>query len=193
MKIKSRLENLTHHINLWTALNGKQHVAASLVEVIENSDYKDVLAAEGITFARSNDVFKDARVNAQKFFRWLGSYDGIETHKEHLFDIEAVIVQAMPEHIRISYLTSVYSPAGVMVSPKCVTETTTVDLTRVMQLIVKEDAEALTALMVLSSNRDQAHPSALESAEKELTESIAIKTATLDAIKIEIGKKSRAA
>jgi len=191
MKIKSRLENLTHHINLWTALNGKQHVAASLVEVIENTPYKDILAAEGITFARSNDVFKDARVNAQKFFRWLGSYDGIETHKEHLFDIEAVIVQAMPEHIRISYLTAVYSHASVSISKSCTFESTDqVDLSVIAQVMIKEDADSQIAILKLS---ESIHIHALENAEKEITEAIAVKASTLEAIKIQIGKLTRAA
>ena len=59
MKIKSRLENLTDHINDWVKRTGKQHVAASIVEVIETSHYKNILASEGITFVRSRDIFKD--------------------------------------------------------------------------------------------------------------------------------------
>ena len=113
----------------------------------------------------------------------MGFYDGVETHKDHLFDIEAVIVQAMPGDLRTQYLNSVYSPAGVSIAQMCESSTGSIDLVSVIELMIKEDSEAQIAILRLSKN---AHLSTLEQAEKELIESIALKVAALETIRDEI-------
>lgn len=156
MKNQSRLDTLTGCLNLWVHMTNKQHVAASIVETLEKSGLSEALEVEGVSFIQpGEDLVDTSRKNAQKLWRWLGQYDGVETNKEKIFDLEQVIVAAMPLDLRVAYLTNIYGDTGVAISPICVTKDQRIDMARMVQVMMKEDTDAHVALMDLAQNPNE--------------------------------------
>ncbi|MFT6910060.1 MAG: hypothetical protein ACJAS1_006788, partial [Oleiphilaceae bacterium] len=117
MKQRSRLDLLMKAINAWLELPkvSRSAMATAVVQAVDDLKLATVLAKEGIAFTYSDDIFNDARVNAQKIFRWLGQYEGQHAVPERLFHVEQALLAAMPVELRIGYLNDVYGMVGVTV------------------------------------------------------------------------------
>lgn len=178
MKNQSRLDVLTGYLNLWVHISNKQHVAASIVETLEKSGFRETLEAEGISFTQSGDTIDQARKNAQKLWRWLGQYDGVETNKERLFDLEQIIVAAFPLDIRVAYLTNIYGDTDIAISPIYHTQDHQIDLKRMIQLMMKEDTEAHLAVMDLNENKH--NMVFIEKTRTEIREAISVHVCVLN-------------
>jgi len=185
MKIRSRIDQLKGAVCDWVAQTNKQHVAASIVDTMRGNGLEDMLADQGITFSRGDDIFKNARVDAQKIMRWLGFYEDAPVNKTALFDLESVIVAAMPLELRVRYLQDAYLLSYLAISPRCETDDRRVDMATVVQLMIKENAEAQVAMLNI---KKQAHPGELENAYRELTESISVTSAAAESIRKELRK-----
>jgi len=154
MKLSSRLDLLMIAINrcLETPRFNRSMLCGEVIEAIKKLNLVDVLEREGITFNTSDDLFNDMRVNAQKLFRWLGQYEGQHAFPDRLFHLEQAIVAAMPEHIRLDYLNSVYNMVDVIVCLRSKATLTTGTAQEIISSSVKESSEAHVALIGLESN-----------------------------------------
>jgi len=176
MRQESRIDLLKAAIKKWLELPkvSRPVIAIEVAEQIHDHGFKDVLADMGISFANTGDVHHDARMNAQKLFRWLGEYDdGIYVNFGGLWQIEQAIVKAMPEDIRSYYLNSVWSITGAHVTKSCTSDESNnyaPHLPSLLSSVIKESAEAQIAIVELSQN-----PSLKDLAKhkQEITESIA--------------------
>lgn len=178
MKTQSRLDVLTGYLNLWVHVTNKQHVAASIVETLDKSGFRETMEAEGISFTQAGDTVDQARKNAQKLWRWLGQYDGVETNKERLFDLEQIIVAAFPLDLRVAYLTNIYGDSELAISPIYHTQEHQIDLKRMIQIMMKEDTEAHLAVMDLTENKQ--NPVFIEKTRAEIREAISVHVCVLN-------------
>lgn len=184
MKQKSRIELLLAAIKQWQEFPkvSQKVIAVSVVEKINELGFKDTLADMGISFVSSDCPYDDARINAQKLFRWLGeASDGQYYDPGNIWMIEQAIAAAMPEDIRNSYWNAVCSPTGSLVTKAC-TKAGQDDyhIPSLLQVVIKESAEAQIALTQIEgcSNVDE-----LQGHLKEVTESIAAFQNAYDIIK----------
>lgn len=179
---KHRLVVLTNHIARWLEMPGMSQttVAMEIVEAFEQLGLAHDLQVEDIFFMRTNDVVADANTNRQKIFRWLGLMDnGAKRSPAKLFFAEQAIVAAMPQAIRLSYLTEVYMGAGVSIyaaeagaaQPSVETLATS---------LIREGSEAQLALLSHGGNPAKRHEALRELKESRAAHDNAI--ATLEAL-----------
>lgn len=156
-------------------------LAMDVVEAVDRLGLSEVLAAEGISFARTQDVHNDARVNAQKLFRWLGQYEGQHPQAERLFHVEQALVAALPEHLRVQYLNDVFGCAGVTVIADQISDGHVLHVADMAASLTKENAEAQVAVIHLgnSPSRDD-----LLKAHRELRESAATTQGSIAALEL---------
>ncbi|WP_370052434.1 hypothetical protein [Neptunomonas sp.] len=140
---------LQTHIHRWLGQGAKKNVIAqAMVDKFHELGYSHSLAGSGICFQSTADPFNDNRVNTQKIMRWMGLDSSVNESREKLFEFEPVIVAAMPNDIRTSYLNAIYNPAGVLavcsrtVNPDKVREVSAACLT-------KESSESVIAALEL--------------------------------------------
>jgi hypothetical protein len=181
MKQKSRLDLLMKAINTWLELPkvSRSAMATAVVQAVDDLKLATVLAKEGITFTYSDDIFNDARVNAQKIFRWLGQYEGQHAMPERLFHVEQVILAAMPVELRVGYLNDVYNMVGVTVVVDHVSDAMSLSAYDMAATLTKENCDAQVAVIHLGINpcRHQ-----VETAHRELRESRAVTSMSLDVL-----------
>ncbi|WP_345887128.1 hypothetical protein [Shewanella algae] len=184
MKHKSRLDLLMVAIHRWLELPkvSRASLAASVVEVVERLGLKQPLAREGISFARTDDPYNDARINAQKIFRWLGQYQECHPNPERLFHVEQALLAAMPTHLRMAYLNDVYGPIGVTVVADSGLVGGQLEPGRVAAILTKENSEAQIAVITLGSQptREQ-----VVQCHRELRESRATTEASIQLLEAE--------
>ena len=175
MKQQSRISLLKAALDQWRAIPriSQSVIAVEVVGKINELGFKEVLAAMGISFAETGDHYHDARVNAQKLFRWFGESDeGIYQNFDAIWQIEQPLVAAMPDEIRNRYLTSIWSVTGAHVTKSCEIEGTDgeINFTTLINNAIKESAEGLMAIVELpkSSTFEE-----LNRHEQEICESIA--------------------
>ena len=177
MKQRSRLDLLMFAINRWLEQpkTNRSNIAAEIVQAAEDCGLTEQLANEGIVFNCTEDIYNDMRVNAQKIFRWLGQYDGLHPFHDRLWHIEIAILGAMPEDLRLNYLTDVYSLIGVLV---CARQQggNRIDVTRMAASLTKEQMEAQISVIELGASPDL---SATKTAYREVSEAVATGTAVL--------------
>lgn len=195
MKQQSRINLLRSSIKQWLEIPkvSRQVLAVEIVEKINNLGFKETLSDMGISFANSGDHYHDARVNAQKLFRWLGeSDDGIYTSHDSLWHIEQAIVAAMPEGIRIGYLNAVWSITGSHITKSCKSSECAeeVHFPTLLINIIKECSEGQVAVAELPHATSRAE---LESHLKEVSESIASFQYAYEVIKKMLSRRSEAA
>lgn len=156
-------------------------LAMDVVAAVDRLGLAEVLAAEGITFARTDDVHNNARVNAQKLFRWLGHYEAHHPMADQLFYIEQALVAALPEHLRVQYLNDVFGCAGVTVIADRMSDGHVLHVADMAAQLTKENAEAQVAVIHLVAN-----PSKDEvlRAYKELKESAATTQGSMAALEL---------
>lgn len=157
------------------------NLAIDFVVAVERLGLTEVLAAEGISFARTDDVHNNARVNAQKLFRWLGQYEGQHPQVDRLFHIEQALVAALPEHLRVQYLNDVFGCTGVTVIADRMSDGHVLHVADMAAQLTKENAEAQIAVIHLVAN-----PSKDEVllAYKELKESAATTQGSMAALEL---------
>ncbi|MCU8034395.1 MULTISPECIES: hypothetical protein [unclassified Shewanella] len=156
-------------------------LAMDVVEAVDRLGLSEVLAAEGISFARTQDVHNDARVNAQKLFRWLGQYEGQHPQAERLFHVEQALVAALPEHLRVQYLNDVFGCAGVTVIADQVTDGHVLHVADMAAQLTKENSEAQIAVIHLA---DAPKREDLLKAHRELKESAATTNGSIAALEL---------
>ncbi|WP_434939170.1 hypothetical protein ACRWQN_17650 [Shewanella sp. HL-SH8] len=181
MKQVSRLNLLMKAINAWLELPkvSRSVLAAAVAQAVDDLKLATVLAKEGITFTHSDDIYNDARVNAQKIFRWLGQYEGQHAVPERLFHVEQALLAAMPVDLRISYLNDVYNMVGVTVVVDHVSDGTAMNVADMAATLIKENGEAQMAVVrlgIVPSRHD------VEQAYRELRESRGFTQASMDAL-----------
>ena len=178
MKTQSRLALLMKVVHRVLELPRMTRFAFAMdvVAAVERLGLKDLLASEGITFAQTGDVHNDARVNAQKLFRWLGQYEGQHPIVDRLFHVEQAIVAAMPVHLRMSYLNDIYGSIGVTVVADQRHDSGTLRAVDMAVSLTKENAEAQVAVIHLGiePSREQ-----VMNAHRELKESAATTQASM--------------
>lgn len=156
-------------------------LAIDFVAAVERLGLSKVLAAEGISFASSQDVHNDARINAQKLFRWLGQYEGQHPQADRLFHVEQALVAALPEHLRVQYLNDVFGCTGVTVIADRMSDGHVLHVADMAASLTKENAEAQVAVIHLGCEpkREQ-----LVAAHRELKESAATTQASMAALEL---------
>lgn len=156
-------------------------LAIDFVAAVERLGLNEVLATEGISFARTTDVHNDARVNAQKLFRWLGQYEGQHPQAERLFHVEQALVAALPVDLRVAYLNDVFGCAGVTVIADQISDGHVLHVADMAAQLTKENAEAQIAVIHLG-----AAPSCDEllKAHQELKESAATTQGSITALEL---------
>lgn len=178
MKTQSRLALLIKVVHRVLELPRMTRFAFAMdvVSAVERLGLKELLATEGITFAQTGDVHNDARVNAQKLFRWLGQYEGQHPIVDRLFYVEQAIVAAMPVHLRMNYLNDIYGSIGVTVVADQRHDSGTLRTVDMAVSLTKENAEAQVAVIHLGiePSREQ-----VMNAHRELKESAATTQASM--------------
>ncbi|MCU8062520.1 hypothetical protein ACQKC1_16890 [Shewanella baltica] len=156
-------------------------LAIDFVAAVERLGLSEVLAAEGISFASTQDVHNDARINAQKLFRWLGQYEGQHPQVDRLFHVEQALVAALPEHLRVQYLNDVFGCTGVTVIADRMNDGHVLHVADMAASLTKENAEAQVAVIHLgpAPKREQ-----LVAAHRELKESAATTQASMAALEL---------
>ena len=156
-------------------------LAIDVVAAVERLGLSEVLTAEGISFASSQDVHNDARINAQKLFRWLGQYEGQHPQADRLFHVEQALVAALPEHLRVQYLNDVFGCTGVTVIADRMNDGHVLHVADMAASLTKENAEAQVAVIHLGCEpkREQ-----LVAAHRELKESAATTQASMAALEL---------
>ena len=183
MKTQSRLDFLMKAVHRVLELPRMTRFAFAMdvMAAVERLDMVDMLAAEGITFASSGDVHNDARVNAQKLFRWLGQYEGQHPQAERLFHVEQALVAALPEHLRVRYLNDVFSCVGVTVIADKVSDGAVLKVADMAASLTKENAEAQVAVIHLGEAPSLEQ---LVAAHRELKESAATTQGSMQALEL---------
>lgn len=183
MKTQSRLSLLmkTIHRVLELPKMNRFGLAMDFVAAVDRLGLNEVLAIEGISFARTDDVHNDARVNAQKLFRWLGQYEGQHPQAERLFHVEQALVAALPEHLRVQYLNDVFGCTGVTVIADSMRDSYVLKSVDMAATLTKENSEAQVAVIHLGDapSREQ-----LITAHRELKESAATTQASLQVLEL---------
>lgn len=156
-------------------------LAIDFVAAVERLGLSEVLAAEGISFASSQDVHNDARINAQKLFRWLGQYEGQHPQADRLFHVEQALVAALPEHLRVQYLNDVFGCTGVTVIADRMNDGHVLHVADMAASLTKENAEAQVAVIHLG---DEPKREQLVAAHRELKESAATTQASMAALEL---------
>ena len=156
-------------------------LAIDFVAAVERLGLSEVLAAEGISFASTQDVHNDARINAQKLFRWLGQYEGQHPQADRLFHVEQALVAALPEYLRVQYLNDVFGCTGVTVIADRMNDGHVLHVADMAASLTKENAEAQVAVIHLGEEpkREQ-----LVAAHRELKESAATTQASMAALEL---------
>ncbi|AEH15430.1 hypothetical protein [Shewanella baltica] len=156
-------------------------LAIDFVAAVERLGLSEVLAAEGISFASTQDVHNDARINAQKLFRWLGQYEGQHPQVDRLFHVEQALVAALPEHLRVQYLNDVFGCTGVTVIADRMSDGHVLHVADMAASLTKENAEAQVTVIHLGEEpkREQ-----LVAAHRELKESAATTQASMAALEL---------
>tara|TARA_R110001599_G_scaffold339851_1_gene559739 strand:- start:29876 stop:30463 length:588 start_codon:yes stop_codon:yes gene_type:complete len=175
MKQQSRISILRSSIRKWLEIPkvSRKVIAVEVVERINSLGFKETLADMAISFANTDDHYHDARVNAQKLFRWLGESDeGIYENADSLWHIEQAVVAAMPEDIRVGYLNSIWSITGSHITKSCKSENSPSEIHFPSLLInvIKECSEGQIALAELPNATSI---NELKSHQTEIAESIA--------------------
>ena len=156
-------------------------LAIDFVAAVERLGLSEVLAAEGISFASTQDVHNDARINAQKLFRWLGQYEGQHPQVDRLFHVEQALVAALPEYLRVQYLNDVFGCTGVTGIADRMNDGHVLHVADMAASLTKENAEAQVVVIHLGEEpkREQ-----LVAAHRELKESAATTQASMAALEL---------
>ncbi|MEH6814548.1 MAG: hypothetical protein V7677_18590, partial [Motiliproteus sp.] len=152
---QTQMELLVAYFDRWRQLPkmSKALVCQEIVEAYFKHGYDKILHPEGISFAQTHDIYNDMRVNSQKIGRWLGQDASQQYNHERLFEMEPVIVAAMPENLRISYLSDKYSHSGLIIAISQ-GKGEAMNPNEMAATLTKEHSEATIAVLKLGDNPD---------------------------------------
>ncbi|MGI0120172.1 hypothetical protein [Zooshikella sp. RANM57] len=157
---QGRFSLIQKYINRWLSLPklSRAILTDKVVTAFLDFGFDQILTDQGIKFKDSHSLNCDQamRVNAQKFFRWLGFYDEQFKSEPKIIALEPVIVAAMPNDLKLAYLNEVYAMAGVYIGTKKGDETYVSEgeksIRQVAASMTKENAEAQIAVIQLGPN-----------------------------------------
>ena len=180
---QNRLSLLQQYVRKWLEHPrlSRSVIGEEVVRAFYELGYREVLAPEGIDFKYTDDVANDMRTRAQKLFRWLGHYDGIKASPDKLFFIEAAILAAMPQDLRLSYLNDVYAVTGVFIGVNH-NQGDAISNEQIAAALTKENMEAQLSVIKLGSCPSEA---AVHNAYRELKESAGTTLAAIEALEDE--------
>jgi len=170
------------HVDTWRRGNrwSRESAAVELVAAHERLGLPDMT---GVYFdPPSRDTFERARVNADRWFRWLDDASK-STNLLSCNELPAVLA-ALPVATRAALATELLGPLGLSVSITPAVGDTLSPLSLLRQ-VTRECAEAQDALAALADGID---PGELETAERELTEASAAVTGALHTVRAELGR-----
>ena len=157
----TRYSLIQNYINRWLGLPGLTRTILTdrVVTAFNDLHLDHILNDHGVKFKTTNcmNCEEPMRVNAQKFFRWLGFKGEQYQSEEKILHLEPAIVAAMPNDIKIAYLNEVYAGTGVYIGVRQGDEP---DLEgngggciyKMVASITKENSEAQVAVVQLGSN-----------------------------------------
>lgn len=131
----ARLDALRYAVDRWLSRGdvNRNAVALEFLEVLSQLDFAEV------SFSEHPDLYERSRAVAQKLFRWLGSDEHVSADLGRLFQIEALLVEALPADIRLDYLSRVYP--SVMVATRVVDDLDTLALRQpALDLVSRQNA-----------------------------------------------------
>lgn len=138
-------------------------------EIVATFDRLDGPLHTGIRFdPDTRDVYERTKVNADRVFRWLDDETKDTNHLPP--NMLPFVLAALPVDLRIACVDEFLRPAGLTVR-LCEVAREAMDIAKVVQTVIKESGEATCAL---ASLLDGTSPGELETAQRELTESIAV-------------------
>lgn len=162
---KTKLAILMEHVDQWRARAGSREAVA--VAIVEMHQRLGMETATGIRFEVKGDSFTLAKNAADRIFRWLD-----DRTKETNFmpaNFEQSILAAMPEDIRLSCVSEILRPLGLVPRSHMHCYGDEIDLISRAQSMSKESAEAISSTIGLAKDGSLA---AMEATHKEITESI---------------------
>ena len=182
MKMLTRLEKLNTAVSQWLDYPkaSQQSITVDIINAVEQAGMTDSLKSAGIIFTLTGDIFRDARINAQKIFRWLGRYEEQAVFYERVFEFETALLLVMPETIRIDYLDSVYGDVGIFVCNRPAVDGQLVGKDLAASLL-QETSEASVAVVQLASGAAADSPERAKVVKRELREAISMAVLVLDA------------
>ena len=182
MKMLTRLEKLNTAVSQWLDYPkaSQQSITVDIINAVEQAGMTDSLKSAGIIFTLTGDIFRDARINAQKIFRWLGRYEEQAVFYERVFEFETALLLVMPETIRIDYLDSVYGDVGIFVCNRPTVDGQLVGKDLAASLL-QETSEASVAVVQLASGAAADSPERAKVVKRELREAISMAVLVLDA------------
>lgn len=147
MQSQTRLNVLAKYIYKWLGTGAQQkHIGYEVGQKFKKLGFDLKLRSLDITLDTHSDVSEQGRKNGKKVFRWLGLDSDNPDNRERLFEVEPIIVAAMPEDLRKAYLNDIYSCAGVSVV--CATQTESgFDINSLAAAATKEGAESVCAML----------------------------------------------
>lgn len=164
---RTSLAILRDHVNAWRK---KNHWSRETV-VHEIVDMHAKMGADTLTGIRfdpnTQDVFERTKVNAERVFRWLD--DDSKDNNLMPLNFMPSVLSAMPPDIRVACMNDLFRFIGVVIRPLAVYSGDTLDATKSLIRIIKENADANVALAALT---DGVTYTELVTAQKELSESI---------------------
>ncbi len=173
-----RMDLLKKYILMWKE-SGKLSrgtIGTEIGEAIDRFNKVGHYAEIGIHFRTNGDACSDGDANQQNLYRWLGVLnDGQYVSEKKIFDLEPMIVAAMPEKIRNAYINAIYFDADFTVVVTSKDESPCMD--HLAQTLVKEGSEATLAVLALKDSPADRHNALVE-----LKESAAATQAAISAI-----------
>ncbi|MGI0119645.1 hypothetical protein [Zooshikella sp. RANM57] len=157
---QGRFGLIQKYVNHWLSLPklSRAILTDKVVTAFFDFGFDQILTDQGITFKDSDclNCEQAMRVNAQKFFRWLGFYDEQFKSEQKIIALEPAIVAAMPNDLKLAYLNEVYAAAGVYIGTRKGDEPNMPGgengIRQVAASITKENAEAQIAVIQLGPN-----------------------------------------
>lgn len=162
-------------VNAWRKRDGLSREAAA-VSIVQC--YMELGAPTvGGEFRSSNDVFEDARINAQRIFRWLDD----ATKDTNLLgaNFTPAILKALPEDLRLRATMEMLGGVGLVVEPKEKEAKPQADFSQILTRLCKEAGEAHAAVASLT---DGVGPGELEVAQIELREAVIVTMGALSQV-----------
>lgn len=162
---------LLRAVNAWRKRDGlsREAAAVAIVDAYRALGEPPV----GSEFRATRDAFEDARINAQRIFRWLDD----QTKDCTLLPANFVpsVLRALPPDLRLACVEHMLLPLGFSAQP-IGGEDGQPNVAAVLACVAKEGGEATASIAALV---DGASTAELQQAQQEITESIAAQTDAL--------------
>ncbi|OQA32203.1 MAG: hypothetical protein BWY57_02140 [Betaproteobacteria bacterium ADurb.Bin341] len=173
---------LLRHVNVWRKRLGlsREAAAVSIVEAYMELAEPPV----GGEFKKSRDAFEDAKINAQRIFRWLDDQTKDCTLLPANF--VPVILQALPEDLRLRAVNELLAPIAMIAEPKQTDSTQSANFSHTLSRLCKETGEALSSLAALT---DGIEAGELETAHRELQDAISVTLSALHQVEKAMKKR----